>query len=129
MNLPEPTFSDIPEVVWSKFLRHYSAKVVWRATVGFSQSRVFRCKAEGQEYCLRSWPKQTYALERLEQVRRAVGQTHAAGLICLPKYFPTTEGGFFLDAGDSYWELCEWLPGKADYLGNRSPEKLSAAME
>ena len=129
MNLPESTFSDIPEVVRSKFLRHYGAQVVWRATGGFSQSRVFRCKAQGREYCLRSWPKQTYALERLEKVRRAVGQTHAAGMICLPNYFPDAEGEFLLDAGDSYWELCEWLPGKADYLVNRSPEKLGAALE
>ncbi|MEC8555844.1 MAG: aminoglycoside phosphotransferase family protein [Planctomycetota bacterium] len=129
MNLPESTFSGIPEVVRSKFLRYYGARVVWRATGGFSQSRVFRCEAEEQDYCLRSWPKQSYALERLEQVRRAIGQTHAAGLICLPKYFSAAEREFFLDAGDSYWELGEWLPGRAEYLENRSPEKLSAAMD
>ena len=129
MKLPESPFFDIPEVVRSKFLRNYSAKVVWRATGGFSRSRVFRCKAEGQEYCLRSWPKQTYALERLQQVRRAVAKARAAGLICLPKYFPAADGEFFLDAGDSFWELSQWLPGRADYLENRSREKLSAAMK
>lgn len=93
---------------------------------GFSGACLFRVESAVGTLCLRLWPpgvhpSQITAVHAL--MRRAVD----AGLDYVPRIHQATSGETLVRVADAYWELATWMPGRASFCDQRSPERLRAA--
>lgn len=116
-----------------EILRHYPAEIAesrWRALGsggGFSGARIWRGDADsGRSYCLRAWPTGRTTVERLEIIHTAQDR---CPLPITPKVARTRDGKSYLQRGEQFWEVSDWMPGHADFHTNPTDTKLLAAMD
>ncbi|MCA9127386.1 MAG: aminoglycoside phosphotransferase family protein [Planctomycetales bacterium] len=110
----------IPSSVRQNLLVENQAEVGDRAVGGLSQASVWKCQSPSGPLCLRVWPSHVTETQ-LTIIHRAMQLAAAAGLSFVPRLFHCRKNyGIQLSTavhdGRQFWELSEWLPGKADYL-------------
>ncbi len=95
---------------------------------GFSGARFWRLTAPDGLLCLRRWPSESPDVSRLRYIHLVlehVGRRFAR----IPVPIRSGSGDSFVQQAGHLWELTRWLVGAADYLPERRPAKLKAAME
>jgi homoserine kinase type II len=93
---------------------------------GFSGARLWRADSAAGPLCLRAWPPHETA-ERLAFRHALMLTARNAGLTFVPAVYAAADGSTALRFGDTFWELQEWLPGRADYRTAPSPARLANA--
>jgi Ser/Thr protein kinase RdoA (MazF antagonist) len=94
---------------------------------GFSGARLWRMDTIAGLLGLRACAP----AERPEAIRQRhhlMQVARSAGLPFVPTVLRTVVGDTFVEAEGRYWELMEWLPGKADFRTSPSPARLQAAV-
>jgi Ser/Thr protein kinase RdoA (MazF antagonist) len=86
---------------------------------GFSGARLWRCKTEEREICLRAWDD-AISEYRLCQIHSLMHK--AASLSYVPEVI-----GSASRTGGQWWDVTTWLPGEADFLERPYPARLGAA--
>ena len=95
---------------------------------GFSGARVWRCHSNLLgPLCLRQWSSTHPTQPRLQFIHEALDQA-CAHLTFIPKLIRDRDGKSYWFAGDSLWEVTQWMPGQADYMRHPSRVKLEAAV-
>ncbi|MBW3542555.1 MAG: phosphotransferase [Planctomycetes bacterium] len=95
---------------------------------GFSGAVVVRVTAEAGEWCLRGWPPASLARERLLGLHRLLSVVHGAGVEQVPVPICDTAGRSLVFAGDRWWQVEPWMPGRADFHAAPSAERLENAL-
>lgn len=95
---------------------------------GFSGARLWRLSTPRGMLCLRRWPVEHPSRERLVWIQSIVGLAAASGFRLLPLPVSTRQGDGFVAYDGHLWEVTPWMPGRADFDANPSPERLGAAM-
>jgi Ser/Thr protein kinase RdoA (MazF antagonist) len=90
---------------------------------GFSGARLWR--VEG--FCLRAWPPDDSFPARLDHIHQLMTQARDAGLTFVPRLERAADGSSCIEHGGRWWELVEWLPGRADYCDRPTTARLQAA--
>lgn len=109
------------------------ANLQWQPveSAGFSGATVWRgIDREGVPwFALKAYPPVTISAVRLNAIhlwqQEAGEERH--GLPFIPPLLRTATGGTFLTHADRRWEITKWMPGRADYHEQPSPERLAAA--
>jgi homoserine kinase type II len=104
---------------------------------GLSGAKVWQVMGEGQEYCLRQWPKPHPSVSKLTEIHRCMFFARSKGLETVPAIIRPRMGRpiameprfgeSFIEAEGLFWELSYWLQGKADYWLEPSEERLKSA--
>ncbi len=101
-----------------------------RTAGGLSGARVWRCQSNIHGYiCLRQWPRQHPAPERLLRIHQLLDKAKASGLAFIPSVLRDANGNSFWLIDEQLWELTQWLPGSANYLQQPNANKRTAALE
>jgi Ser/Thr protein kinase RdoA (MazF antagonist) len=87
---------------------------------GFSGARLWRVETEAGAFCLRAWPP--LSSERLHGIHGLMRTATAAGLAFVPVVV-----GEPVEHEYRLWDLTTWLPGRADFRENPTPERIAAA--
>jgi homoserine kinase type II len=97
---------------------------------GFSGAAFWRLDTERGTLCLRRWPPQADPKwpQRLRFIHALLEHVVYRGFFVVPAPIRTRQGETYVQQDDELWELTSWLPGHADYLPLRRPEKLRAAL-
>ena len=95
---------------------------------GFSGAELWRLRTTSGLLCLRRWPEEHPAPERLRFIHRVLLHAAARGCNRLPLPIATQSGETFCSDDGRLWELTPWLAGAADYHAGPSAEKLQAAL-
>jgi homoserine kinase type II len=95
---------------------------------GFSGAKFWRLESPQRMLCLRRWPSEFPDPTRLTFIHSVLAHVADRGVTNIPLPVRTANGRSFIFDGEHLWELTNWLPGVADYLPERRPEKLAAAM-
>jgi Ser/Thr protein kinase RdoA (MazF antagonist) len=95
---------------------------------GFSGARFWRVTTAGGIFCLRRWPREHPAPERLEFIQAVLWHVDREGFGLVPVPVETRTHAGYVRSGGYLWELAPWMPGRADYLQHPSPAKLRDAM-
>ena len=84
------------------------------AAGGFSGAEIWKVETDGQNFCLRKWPRQL-DLRRLELIHRSL--LHASQKECdfLPVPRTHIDGTTHCRKEQHIWELTTWMPGQADF--------------
>ncbi len=93
---------------------------------GFSGASLWQVTDLTGRMCLRAWPERGPPPERLEAVHGLMETARAAGLQFVPAVLRTREGTTWTKVAGRLWELTAWLPGKADFHENPTPQRLEA---
>ncbi|GIW96701.1 MAG: hypothetical protein KatS3mg111_0034 [Pirellulaceae bacterium] len=118
-NLP-----DIPPIVREELLQWLGAEPLELARSGLSGAIVIRCRAACGDFCLRGWPVGT-SEEKLRQVYSAISTARVAGVDVVPAYMVRrADSTPWVAAAGRFWELTEWMPGRADYLEHPDVDRL-----
>jgi Ser/Thr protein kinase RdoA (MazF antagonist) len=96
---------------------------------GFSGARVWRGIAlDGREVCLKAHPPAADG-GRLERVLHPwMIAARVAGLEFVPQVERARDGRTVIEAASRAWDVCEWIPGQADFHTNPSDDRLGAAV-
>ncbi|HEX3149485.1 MAG TPA: phosphotransferase [Gemmataceae bacterium] len=96
---------------------------------GFSGARLWRgVAADGREYCLKAHPVGADA-GRLERILHPwMIAARGAGLDFVPQVERTRDGRTAIEIAERVWDVCEWMPGMADFHANPTDERLVAAV-
>src|SRR5438270_7720519 len=113
-------------------LDHYAAPLqiglsIRRQAGGFSDADLFRIDNSAGSYCLRAWPVGTIGPERLNSLHRLMATARREGLLFVPRLFATGTGATWVQHGGRFWEMQEWMPGRADFCERRSAARLENA--
>jgi Ser/Thr protein kinase RdoA (MazF antagonist) len=95
---------------------------------GFSGAAFWRVTTSRGDLCLRRWPAQHPTPERLRWIHSVLRHAAEKAIDFLPVPLAMRTGASFVQQDGHLWELAPWLPGKADYHDDPSPEKLAGAM-
>jgi homoserine kinase type II len=90
---------------------------------GFSGARVWRVA----DRCLRAWPPDESFPARLDLIHDLMTQARESGLTFVPRLELTADLSSRAEHRGRWWELAEWLPGRADYHDRPSGTRLEAA--
>ena len=90
---------------------------------GFSGARLWRVGG----CCLRAWPPDDSFPARLTYIHQLMDQARAAGLAFVPRIERTLDQSLHVELGERWWELAEWLPGRADFREQPNTARLEAA--
>jgi homoserine kinase type II len=99
---------------------------------GFSGARFWRLETPRGMLCLRRWPGEFPAYPSPEQllfIHAVLEHVHRRGFTKIPVPIRTLNDQSFVSLAGHLWELTPWLPGSANYLPERNPRKLAAAMQ
>src|SRR5579864_719561 len=78
---------------------------------GFSGARLWRVAGR----CLRAWPPDDSFPARLDHIHHLMTQARDAGLSFVPRVERTVDRSSSVVHRGRWWDLAEWLPGRADY--------------
>lgn len=95
---------------------------------GFSGARFWRIHAQRGLLCLRRWPSEHPTVERLEFIQAVLWHVDQQGFDLAPLALPAASRKGYVRHGGTLWELTPWLAGKANYLAQPTPARLSAAL-
>jgi homoserine kinase type II len=93
---------------------------------GFSGARLWRLDSTAGPLCLRAWPAGVTA-PHLATLHRAMAHARSTGLPFVPAVLPTRTGQTHVEHAGRFWEVTEWLPGRADFHDHPSPARLEGA--
>jgi Ser/Thr protein kinase RdoA (MazF antagonist) len=93
---------------------------------GFSGARLWRVEAGESSFCLRAWPPDDPAPDRLRRLHDLMAVARADTLAFVPPVLPAA-GATFIAHDGRLWELTAWLPGRADFHQRPHPARLHAA--
>jgi Ser/Thr protein kinase RdoA (MazF antagonist) len=96
---------------------------------GFSGARLWRVEGGLGRLCLRAWPPEQGSAEHLAFIHSLMKRARDERLFFVPAVHPTTEGASFLLFAGRFWELTDWMPGKADFHIAPSSSRLAQACE
>jgi Ser/Thr protein kinase RdoA (MazF antagonist) len=99
---------------------------------GFSGARFWRLETPRGMLCLRRWPGEFPAYpapEQLAFIHSVLEHVHRRGFMKIPVPIRALNGQSFVSLAAHLWESTPWLPGSANYLPERNPRKLTAAMQ
>src|SRR5205823_3564151 len=65
--------------------------------------------------------------ERLLRIHGWMAQARAAGLRFVPAVAQTSDGRTVVEYGGRVWDLCEWMPGAADFRDRPTTTRVEAA--
>src|SRR5262249_21513471 len=80
-------------------------------------------------FCLRAWPSDDSFPARLDHIHQLMTRARDAGLTFVPRLERTAELSSCVEHRGRWWELVEWLPGRADYHEHPSVARLEAACD
>ncbi|MBI2805993.1 MAG: phosphotransferase [Planctomycetes bacterium] len=92
---------------------------------GFSGARLWRLEAPAGVFCLKAWPVDGPTRPHLVWTHHLLA--NASSLPWLPRVMTTITGDTVVLHDDRLWELHTWMPGRADFASNPSPERLHRA--
>jgi homoserine kinase type II len=107
------------------FLRQ-SAPVPLGNRGGFSGVRLWRIEAGAGVLCLRAWPPHE-TLPRVHYRHALTARARSHGLHFVPAVLPALDGDTAVGHAGRWWEVEEWLPGRADYHEYPSRPRLEEA--
>lgn len=99
---------------------------------GFSGARFWRLETPRGMLCLRRWPGEFPAYpspEQLSFIHDVLEHVYRRGFTKIPVAIRTLNGRSIVSFAGQLWELAPWMPGSADYLPERNPRKLTAAVQ
>jgi hypothetical protein len=97
---------------------------------GWSGSQLWRIGCEGGErFCLRRWPTEHPAPERLRFIHELLSRVASLGMTVLPISLPTLTSATFAEQNGHRWELTPWMPGKADFHAEPTRPRLRTALQ
>lgn len=97
---------------------------------GWSGSQLWRIECAGSErFCLRRWPAEHPAPERLRFIHAVLTRVASLGMTVLPVPLPTLSSTTFAEHAGHRWELTPWMPGEADFHAEPSRPRLRAALQ
>jgi hypothetical protein len=96
---------------------------------GFSGALILRIQAGEQTWCLRRWPRNGLARDRLQALHRFLWHLSACGIavLALPATALTRET--LVEHQALLWQMEPWLPGRADFHQHPSEVRLRSAMQ
>jgi Ser/Thr protein kinase RdoA (MazF antagonist) len=96
---------------------------------GFSGARLWRVEGPVGAFVLRAWPAALPVrdLPALAARHRLMAEARSSGLNFVPAVLPTRDGPTAVLHVGWLWDLCQWLPGVADYHTRPSRARLRAA--
>ncbi|MFV1966670.1 MAG: phosphotransferase enzyme family protein [Pirellulaceae bacterium] len=124
----------LAEVVAQSVMAQYPSCLAPRNIVdlgsagGFSGARFWRVITPSGAVCLRRWPSEHPTRERLAEIHAVLCYVRRCGLECVPAPLADRAGNTILSFSQSLWDVTPWLPGRADYHHEPTPEKLQAAL-
>jgi Ser/Thr protein kinase RdoA (MazF antagonist) len=99
---------------------------------GFSGADVFHLQVPRAAFCLRAWPAGDGAAQVAFR-HRLMHHARGAGLAFVPALVAprsaATDCPWAVWGGGRLWELCEWLPGRADFWMDPAPARLEDACQ
>jgi len=97
---------------------------------GFSGAAFWQLSTKRGLLCLRRWPSHADPNwpERLDFIHAVLEHVARREFSLVPMPIRTLQGASHVRRDGHHWELTAWLPGRADYLPLRRPEKLLAAL-
>ena len=95
---------------------------------GFSGARFWRVASARGPLCLRRWPPEHPAVERLRFIQAVLRHVREEGFELAPVPIETLGGAGFVRHAGHLWELTPWMPGLADYHARPSAPRLEAAL-
>ncbi|HRX79761.1 MAG TPA: phosphotransferase, partial [Pirellulaceae bacterium] len=95
---------------------------------GFSGAAFWKIETGGSQLCLRRWPREHPTRTQLQMIHDVLRHVSQNGFDKLPVPFQTRQGQTIVSVAGHFWELTDWLPGKADFHASPTSERLEAAM-
>jgi Ser/Thr protein kinase RdoA (MazF antagonist) len=84
--------------------------------------------ADGRELALKAHPPGADADRVAYTLHPWMDLGRRAGLDFVPRVEPTRDGGTTARADDRTWDVCKWMPGRADFHANPTDDRLFAAV-
>lgn len=113
-------------------LKEYAPEVgnaVWKPlgnAGGFSGARIWRGETDkGRSLCLRAWPYGKTREDHLQLIHQA---QDLCDLPFVPKVWRTRVGDTYVRHNEQFYEVSDWVPGKAGFHQEPTDERLFAAM-
>jgi Ser/Thr protein kinase RdoA (MazF antagonist) len=96
---------------------------------GFSGAHVWRgIIVDGRELALKAHPPAADPGRLEHTLHRWMRLARDAGLEFVPRVEPTRDGGTTVWADARVWDVCEWMPGRADFHERPGDDRLFAAV-
>lgn len=93
---------------------------------GFSGARLWRGAAgDGQQLCLRAWPVRRTTEEKVRFIHRA---QDCCRLPFIPRLWRTADGDTCVRCSEQFWEVSDWMPGRADFHVHPTDGRLDEVM-
>jgi Ser/Thr protein kinase RdoA (MazF antagonist) len=115
-------------------LRTFLPPSGWRAFAplgnhgGFSGASLWKVETADGQWCLRAWPAGVDA-NRVAGIHVYMAQARGRGLIFVPRVCAAPNGRTAVDHGGRAWDLCQWMPGTADFAVFPGLTRLQRACE
>jgi homoserine kinase type II len=93
---------------------------------GFSGARLWRVESTTGGLCLRAWPAHD-TLDRVQYRHSLMRFARQQGLDFVPAVIDSIEATSTVCTAGRWWELTEWLAGRADFAQHPSAARLEAA--
>jgi homoserine kinase type II len=93
---------------------------------GFSGARLWRVDSPAGRFCLRAWPPHE-TLDGIQYRHRLMRCARHQGLPFVPAVFDGNDGTSAVCEAGRWWELTEWLEGRADLIQHPTAGRLEAA--
>lgn len=123
-------FADSLEPVAEHILSGYrlasSSRMFLGNAGGFSGAKLWKVDSAFGSFCLKAWPQHMPA-ERLRQAHHYMAIARGNGLRFVPEIRQTHGNDSIQIHAGRVWDLTEWMPGRADFYGNPSIQRIQAA--
>jgi Ser/Thr protein kinase RdoA (MazF antagonist) len=96
---------------------------------GFSGARLWRLETPVGPRLLRAWPLDPSFPSRLDFLHSLMACARREELTFVPAVFTTGQGSTWVDFLGQFWELTEFLPGRADFHASPTRRRLEAACQ
>ncbi len=122
-------YYSIPETILQELVAPNSLSLGPMASGGLSGAQIWQCQSPQGPVALRCWPTAHPTRQRLNEIHAAMCAARQTELTFVPALTKNRHGGSFTSDGRHLWEVTQWMPGKADYLAEPSPQRLQAALQ
>ena len=95
---------------------------------GFSGARLWRLSTPRGMLCLRRWPVEHPAPERLEFIQAVLWHVHQEGFVKAPLPLETRSYRGYVSHAGHLWEIAPWLPGRPDFCRAPTLPRLRTAL-
>jgi Ser/Thr protein kinase RdoA (MazF antagonist) len=119
----------IPQEVVEQLLQPVGVRELFALDdgLGLSGARIWKCIGAAGETCLRRWPEGAMTDHRLLEIHRCMQAAVVAQCPFVPRLFMASHGKSYVKVGTDFWEMSQWMPGRANYREEPSVTKLVSA--